>query len=408
MRWVYTEFDSADSPEVMRRQTIFQAMQRWWAAFAAAADAVDRHFNAGEPFDLESLMNELAEVHPHLMWEFGPAVDKHGHRLSITPENRPELRPMLQVLLDFAPKLDRWEFYPYRLRDLAGPDHRVVDGRTKIAREGVTVSAEVGRGNRINLRYFLPPASMADDQQAQAFAFYTTERLVGEETLDRWIGAIEAFSENVERQPGSTRLPLDRLEPTVAAVIESICDQLPPAPRFAFEPAVESGKPVGWTIKFPQPGAQSDYPGWSDLLFASTRENQLFQACHAPAFYSVRFSRCGETFCYLKMDRRQRPELATVAERGKIEDRLTAELAAAQLGCTTGGGTGIMYSYIELALVDVRKSVPIIRSVLDREGLAQGSWLLFHDAVLKDEWIGGNDQTPRPPLASAEDSEHNS
>lgn len=397
MRWLFTEFDIPASPEARNRQALRDAMIRWWEAFARNADAAARHFESRAEFDLPALMEILAEVDPHLMWEFGPAVNKPGHRLCITPESRPEKRPMLDVLLSLAPTLDRWEFYPYRVADALGPDRNVIDGRTKISREGVTVSATRGKGNRIDLRYFLPNESMTDADEAHRFAFYSTERFLGEEILDKWIGGIAAFPQSAPRQPGSSRLEFERLVPTVQAVIDSVLEQLPPVPRFAYEPVVEPGKPIGWSMKMPPPPLRESYPGRSDLLYASANEDELFKACHQPAFYSCRFSRCGETFCYLKLDRKFRPDLLNLEHRWKIQEQLQDQLKAAGRGTCTAGGTGKVYSYIDLALVRVRDAVPIIREVLHEERLSTGSWLLFFDATLKDEWIGGSDETPPPP-----------
>jgi hypothetical protein len=396
MRWRFCEFDEPDSAEARERQALREAMGRWWDAFARQADAVDRHFEKGADFDLPSLMEFLAQVDPRLMWEFGPGIGKAGHRLCITPEIRQQLRPMLNELLALAPSLDRWQFYPYRVPDLVGPNPILIDGRTNISREGVTATATRGRGNRIDLHYFLPASAMTDDKLAQAFAFYTTERMVGEEMLDKWIAGIGAVSENEPIQTGAKRLPLDRLSSTIGAVVQSIIEQLPLVPRYAHNPPNDPEKPIGGVFKFPPPPVREDYPGWSDLMFASAREIDLWRACHGPAFYSDRYSRCGESFCYLKIDRRTGPDLSTVDARGKVEEALSEALAAKQLGCCYGGGTGRIYSYIELAITDVSKSVPLIRQVLRAFGHHERSWLLFHDQHLADEWIGGTDETPAP------------
>jgi hypothetical protein len=373
-------------------------MRRWWQTFTKSAAGLDKHFSKRSQFDLPALMNVLSEVDPHLMWEFGPAVRKQGHRLCITPESRAELRPMLNVLLDCAPKLDRWEFYPYRLQDTPETDRVAIDGRTKISRDGVTASAARGRGNRVDVRYFLPESSMVDGRAAQSFAFYTTERLLGEETLDTWIGGIAAFAETSPPQPGSMRMPLARLAPTVRSVIESITEQLPDFPRFAHQKPCDPQNPQGGVFKLPPPPERADYPVWSDLMFATSREVPLWQACHAKAsFYSRRFSKHGEEFCYLKIDRSQNPDLATVAERAKIEDTLTHRLTEAQFGCAVGGGTGKVYSYIDLALTDPGKAVPVIREVLEQSKSNYRTWLLFYDRTLADEWVGATDETLAPP-----------
>jgi hypothetical protein len=64
-----------------------------------------------------------------------------------------------------------------------------------------------------------------------------------------------------------------------------------------------------------------------------------------------------------------------------------------------GGGSGLRYAYIDLALLDVKRAVPVIRQVLSDCRAPLRSWLLFHDDDLAAEWIGIYRQTPPPPLA---------
>ena len=88
----------------------------WWAAFQAKAADLDALFSRQAEWDLPGWMQEnLQPIHPHLMWEFGPAVEGPGHRLVITPESRRHLRPLVAEMLRRAPPLDGWEFYAYRL-----------------------------------------------------------------------------------------------------------------------------------------------------------------------------------------------------------------------------------------------------------------------------------------------------
>ena len=61
-----------------------------------------------------------------------------------------------------------------------------------------------------------------------------------------------------------------------------------------------------------------------------------------------------------------------------------------------GGGTGLRYSYIELALVDVDGAWPVLRNLLTQARLPNQTWLLFHDADLRGEWYGLYYDTPEP------------
>ena len=84
-------------------------------------------------------------------------------------------------------------------------------------------------------------------------------------------------------------------------------------------------------------------------------------------------------------------------DRGDLEEALDAALIPNKLGCHVGGATGLRYTYVELALVDVRRSIEAIRKVLHGR-VSQRSWLLFHDADLCGEWVGIYPDSPPPPM----------
>jgi hypothetical protein len=124
----------------------------------------------------------------------------------------------------------------------------------------------------------------------------------------------------------------------------------------------------------------------------------LFQAFHSGhAFTSACHSRLHEVFCYLKLDAAEIEGGQIVEFRAKFEEALNPELVAAGLGGCIGGGSGLRYAYIDLALTDVKRAAPILRKVLSEHGAPLRSWLLFHDDDYSGEWIGIYGQTPPPP-----------
>ena len=392
MRWRYV--DHEPPAEARERAAVVECIDRWWATFATAADAIDAHFDRGADVDVPSVMAELAVVDPALMWEFGPAVDKSGHRLCITPEGRRDLWPLLEVVLGRAPSLPRWEFHGERLPDSPRQFANIVDGRTTVPVDGVTASVAPGYGHLIDVRLHLPTDRWPGDDEARRFAFYTTERLLGEGVMNRWIGDVDAVSD-----PPADPVPLPALAAAVQAEVDRLLATLPAVPRYRHR-ADLSPEADRWSSfeLTPRPAVADDFPNWSDLFVAITPEPTLFQAAHARGFDSARFSRCGETFCYLKTDGRDGFAAdSPFADRGDVKDALTDALSAAGLGCTLGGGTGRVYSYVELALTDVPAAADVVRAVLRDGRLHRRSWLLFYDADLAAEWIGVRPDTPAPP-----------
>ena len=113
-------------------------------------------------------------------------------------------------------------------------------------------------------------------------------------------------------------------------------------------------------------------------------------------FYSERFSRCNETFCYLKIDSKSADEIG-FQDREDMEEAARYALEAEDTGAIIGSGTGLRYTYLELALTDVKRATAALRRAMSEGNVSRRSWILFHDADLADEWIGIYDDSPPPP-----------
>ena len=68
-----------------------------------------------------------------------------------------------------------------------------------------------------------------------------------------------------------------------------------------------------------------------------------------------------------------------------------------EVGCYVGGGTGLRYSYLDLALTDVARAVVIMR-VLREGNIPKRTWIQFFDTDLQTEWVGIWDDAPPPPM----------
>src|SRR5262249_15564683 len=147
---------------------------------------------------------------------------------------------------------------------------------------------------------------------------------------------------------------------------------------------------LSWIEVDLKPKKQDDYLHRYDLLTALTCAPDMWRNAHSgDLFWSGRFSRSSEVFCYLKMDRGGPIRRAAVGDRNKAEDALNAGLRPGRLGCVIGGGSGRRYDYIDLALTDVRAAVSVIREVLARSALeTRRGWLQFFDHALGAEWVG--------------------
>jgi hypothetical protein len=362
-------------------------MDRWWAEFESKTKALDDLFNRRAKWDLPAWMHaHLNAIHPKLMWEFGPGVGG-GHRLVITPESHRELRPLVKTLLERAPKIPGWQFYSYRLAEDVDGTVATVSARTGVDIANAMACASLGKFGRIDLKFVCPTFVLPNEKKAVHAAFVATETLLGEEVLDKWIGVIDAVPAG-----GKDRaLPLSRLKPSVDALIGSIQEQMFPKPCWEMED-------MKWTLWKLKPKKQKDYPGQLDLFVGKSMLQDMWQVAHGNmVFYSSSFSKFDEVFCYVKLDGSQGLDSEKFGDKAEIEDALDGALKPARVGCVIGGGTGVRYSYVDLALTNLPRGIEIVRKVLQEGNIHRRSWILFYDAELVNEWIGIWDDSPPPP-----------
>lgn len=402
MRWRF--IDPHNRQENAERAATVAKIESWWREFQSKTADLEAIFSQQAEWDLPVWMEEhLQGIHSHLMWEFGPAVRCDGHRLVITPETRHELKPLVDAILQRAPTLPGWEFYPNRLAEDVEAARSTVEGRTGVDISDYKVRVSRGDQQCIDLMFTSPAISDPEDQAASGAGFVAAESLLGEEILDHWIGLIEVTPPPRERSLKSVLglgrketahfVPLDRLHDTVHALVDSIRDQLPRQPQYEW---IDKAK---WTLWELQPEEAEDYYEQQDLFVGKSANPTMWHAAHHDGiFCSRRFSRCEETFCYLKLDGSEGLDQSQFADKSEIEDAVDEVLKPAKLGCQIGGGTGLRYSYIDLALTDLERGIEAIRRRLQAGNIPKRSWIQFFDSDLAAEWVGIYDDTPAPPL----------
>ncbi len=397
MRWLYADPNRPEERAYVEETS--RQIDAWWRSFAEKANDLVVLFEGKKKWDLPGWMTEtLQAVHPELMWEYGPAVRVKGHRLVITPESERALRPLVGTLLQRAPAIDGWEFYAHRLPESVAQALLAVQGRVGFAiDEDARVEVWNEEDRRVGLRFRFEAGAPPEDREAWHVAFVATEALLGEAVLDQWIGTIEATSVDdatrVASQEGDTVavVGLAGLRREVEARIEAVRGALPPQPCIDRDDM--------WTMWKLEPEEQTDYARQEDLYVAKSTDPATWTAARGGrSFDSSSFSRHGEQFCYVKLDGSEGLDEEHFADKSEIEEALDEPLRATRAGCVIGGGTGLRYSYIDLALLDVERGIDIVRDVLRRGNITRRAWILFYDATLSAEWVGVWPDSPEPML----------
>lgn len=381
MRWLFAETDE----EKKYRYQVEQAIHYWWNAFEQKREQIENIFLGGPDFGLPQWMQEnLGKIHPGLDWEFGSAIQKKGYHLAMTAGVHIPLRPMLDTLLSYAPKLQNWEFYSYKQADpLPVALEKVLTCTGVDATEWV---AQIRPRNSAWLDLRFCTNSRIDEQQENC-AFLLAESLLGEEIIAKRVAVIDVVTSGTPDANHKTYITLSELRQKIDSITKDSLNHLPAIPYRNVQT-----EDLPWYEVSLNPSHNQDYSGFSDLKTTGNCVPGFLEAVRMPAFYSDKFSRTRETFCYVKIDDARNINIST------LRKTLDALLRKSELGCIVGLGSGIRYFYFDVALTNVKQGAHCIRTVLREYHVSKRSWLLFIDECLLHEWVGIYPDTPLPPI----------
>ena len=389
MRWLFA--DESNPVEVAQRQRKLEDIDAWWTEFRRRTDDLKQLFLARSEWDLPAWMNEfLKPIDENLMWEFGPGTAPgKSHRLVITPESALYLRPLVDVIMQRAPEIPSWEFFDHRIAEDVDMVQPTLEARVGRAVDGLEAVVSVGELQLMNVGIIIPNYPQ-DENIAFAIACITTEVLLGERRMEKWVGGIRPVNP-ANQAPAGRSIPLDRLRDTFESVVDSMTDQLPREP-------IRVSDDDQWSLLRTEPEEASDYPHRRDIITIVTARPDIAQATAVEGvFFSERFSNCGEKFCYLKCDGDDSESEMMFSDREEMEQATQAALSSTGAGCVFGGATGLRYSYVDFTLSDLENGIAAVRACWQAAKAPRRTWILFHDAYWGHEWVGIYDDTPPPP-----------
>jgi hypothetical protein len=386
MRWKFG--GKGDKEYQAYRAEMSRRIDDWWKAFARDEGKIVASFKKGSDWDLPRWMAEhLHAIDERIMWEYGPGL-KGGHRLVITPESDRFLRPLVSTILERAPKIAGWEFYPYRLAEDFGEARAMLKARDLMPIDATKVRATPGKNHLVDLHFHSPDYAGPEDREALNSVFIASEVILGEEMLDTWIGRLTVTKE----KDGEAWVGLDRMKAVVEQEIARIRDRLPD------KPAGKLPDDTKWTLWNLKPQKEEDYSEQEDLFVGRSMLPDMWTAAHSDCdFTSTRFTKFGELFCYVKLDGSVDLPGEKFPDKAAIEDALDRALKASGAGAVVGGGTGLRYSYVDLALTDPEKGIQQVVDVLRKGNVVKRTWILFFDDIYSAEWVGIWDDSPAPP-----------
>lgn len=170
--------------------------QAFWKWFVAHEDELlDFEADRERVFDL--LHERLIEVHPDLVFEFGPRANRR--EFVISAGGLKSAFPAVTSLVAAAPKLDRWRITGFRPRRT--PLNQVKIGEVCIDPADVEFSL-LTDDSTIGLRLFIP-GFREENKAMKHIAYLMLDEALGEYDVETKIGGIQML-------PGASHLSAER------------------------------------------------------------------------------------------------------------------------------------------------------------------------------------------------------
>jgi len=176
-------------------QALIEPIKSFWHWFATNTSGLANMYSNRAFDDLsKAVSRELDKVEEQLAWEIGPGKSKQ-YLFTISSEGNPRLRQIAETMIRFAPELPGWEFYSSKPpRQPAGKVYlpeRNIEFDTSGWKFIPLEHPEIGR---LNLLVLDERLALSDREAAlKAVSIYLDE-LLGEDTVENWIGEFEVGS----------------------------------------------------------------------------------------------------------------------------------------------------------------------------------------------------------------------
>lgn len=383
-RWATV--DKSYPPEVRLKVQTIEHIDAFWNDFkkfettlTLALENMKGESGKANSDILTSWMKEhLDNIDPAIEYEFGPAPGKNGYKLDFSAGGHDEIAQICKLLVSKAPKMPKWTFAAYRRPLPVGDIAAGFKGRTGRDPLQMEAAVNISPKNLVDVTFTSPEFENDEGDNGQACMIFS-DLSIGEENDDTWLGIITPKKGALMGQfncAASAEGYAKAFEGAKKAILES----LPKEPYFK----------------------QADLGKWQELKFAKTRtvmKTPLAKLGDTLAdggrFHNVQFSKCGEKFAYLKIPKAK--ELKTVDKLDPLKDELDKELKKVQAGCVFGTGVGTPdTAFFDVALVDLDKAVPVLKSFCAAHNFAPETALRFYDCEWRNEWVAMSDKTTKP------------
>ena len=384
MRWNFA--DSTLRWEESRKTRFIELMDLFWVEFGKVSERIYRDFNAQDYSFLVTWFNRrMSRFNVELFWTISRCDDKKLF-LIITASGVGENRPIVETFVSRAPDFPDWIVQSYK-PPLVRECSKIEDNRISGDWSDLKFSLQKCDDNVIEVSLYSNNFHGINLDEDVDNAIVLGEILLGEENLDKWIGAFGAIS--LTQQSGASGEELskaefaDKLHAEFESLKDSIRNTLPRVPyhELEFEQSLST-----LSLEHVNDASRTSCESCLPHIIESVMQRFIFHSC--------RFSNFDELFCYLKFQCEVTESSETFLP--SIRKELDARLVDAKAGRCFGYGAGREYFFLDLVLSDIERAREVISSLAEEYNFSRSSWIKFFDRYYMCEWVGVYHDTPKP------------
>lgn len=357
------------APVYAPKTTFNQNIANFWRWFKANETSLSAVFDGKEiDYDVATEVREAVNrMVDGMSWCFGPALDKTGHSLSMSPEGDGHELLLSMQWRDLAPKIDRWEFYPSKKGgDVKEHSLSMFDHSFKFDEMLIELKPNEER-QKPDIKVFHPHFKELEENNRITVTFIMLDEALGELETGAWLGKVEAITELPERYT-----TMADLEENLYQLYQSLewKQQDPEAVWVSF-----SLQKQDETLPFKQ----------ADSISKTTMAESLFyDYMDDPNNFEDPLMPHGAAYVFLAIPTGHFTPGNEVYERGDIEDRYTEVLEESKNSRHIGAGMGTVYTYIDFVIYNGQESIDEILNIAKEQNLPAGTSLQFFDKNFKD------------------------
>lgn len=177
------------------------AIDAFWAWWPSVKAQLDRSISSREGFDselVEQINEQVAAISPDLDWELGKGLES-AHHFCLSAKGDPVGRMLAQRWLASAPERDEtWEYHA--ARQAGAPGMRLEIAGHEVGLEDFVFTLEEDESREVlDIVAHHPSFLEIDDENLRdRITFIALDQALGEDGVERWIGAIDVSIETID------------------------------------------------------------------------------------------------------------------------------------------------------------------------------------------------------------------